>query len=137
MLATPSVRDLERIARAALTFTGLLSLEISALLDATPAAWNGEFDSACDGVVASLKRWGQLDGLGQQLAAHTASLEAVDASQTATPRIQGTARSITRPARLSVGPSIGITRPCSTAPSVRGADGEHPRRSALPHRRKS
>jgi peptide/nickel transport system substrate-binding protein len=31
-------------------------------------------------VVASLKRWGQLDGLGQQLTAHTASLEAVDAS---------------------------------------------------------
>ena len=30
-------------------------------------------------VVASLKRWGQLDGLGQQLTAHTASLEAVDA----------------------------------------------------------
>ena len=36
VLATPSVRDLERIARAALTFTGLLSLEIPALLDATP-----------------------------------------------------------------------------------------------------
>ncbi|MES2197294.1 MAG: ABC transporter substrate-binding protein [Pseudomonadota bacterium] len=30
-------------------------------------------------VVASLKRWGQLDGLGQQLTAHTAALEAVDA----------------------------------------------------------
>jgi peptide/nickel transport system substrate-binding protein len=30
-------------------------------------------------VVASLKRWGQLDGLGQQLTAHTAALEATDA----------------------------------------------------------
>jgi peptide/nickel transport system substrate-binding protein len=29
-------------------------------------------------VVASLKRWGQLDGLGQQLTAHTESLEAAD-----------------------------------------------------------
>jgi peptide/nickel transport system substrate-binding protein len=29
-------------------------------------------------VVASLHRWGQLDGLGQQLMAHTASLEAID-----------------------------------------------------------
>ena len=36
VLATPSVRDLDRIARAALTFTGLLSLDIHALLDATP-----------------------------------------------------------------------------------------------------
>lgn len=30
-------------------------------------------------VVASLKRWGERDGLGQQLMAHTASLEAADA----------------------------------------------------------
>jgi NTE family protein len=36
VLATPSVRDLERLARAALTFTGLLSLDIHALLDTTP-----------------------------------------------------------------------------------------------------
>ena len=36
VLATPSLRDLDRIARAALTFTGLLSLDIPALLDATP-----------------------------------------------------------------------------------------------------
>src|SRR3954447_924948 len=36
VLATPSIRDLDRLARAALTFTGLLSLEIPALLDATP-----------------------------------------------------------------------------------------------------
>jgi NTE family protein len=36
VLATPSIRDLDRIARAALTFTGLLSLEVPALLDATP-----------------------------------------------------------------------------------------------------
>jgi NTE family protein len=36
VLATPSLRDLDRIARAALTFTGLLSLEVPALLDATP-----------------------------------------------------------------------------------------------------
>lgn len=33
-------------------------------------------------VVASLKRWGQRDGLGQQLFANTASLEAVDARTT-------------------------------------------------------
>jgi peptide/nickel transport system substrate-binding protein len=33
-------------------------------------------------VVASLKRWAQRDGLGQQLMAHTASLEAVDAKTT-------------------------------------------------------
>ena len=33
-------------------------------------------------VVASLKRWGQRDGLGQQLFANTASLEAVDAKTT-------------------------------------------------------
>jgi NTE family protein len=36
VLATPSIRDLDRIARAAVTFTGLLSLDIPALLDATP-----------------------------------------------------------------------------------------------------
>jgi NTE family protein len=36
VLASPSLRDLDRIARAALTFTGLLSLDIPALLDATP-----------------------------------------------------------------------------------------------------
>ena len=36
VLATPSIRDLDRIARAALTFTGLLSLDVPALLDATP-----------------------------------------------------------------------------------------------------
>jgi len=36
VLATPSFRDLDRIARAALTFTGLLSLDVPALLDATP-----------------------------------------------------------------------------------------------------
>jgi NTE family protein len=36
VLATPSLRDLDRIVRAALTFTGLLSLDIPALLDATP-----------------------------------------------------------------------------------------------------
>jgi NTE family protein len=36
VLATPSLRDLDRIARAALTFTGLLSLDVPALLDATP-----------------------------------------------------------------------------------------------------
>jgi predicted acylesterase/phospholipase RssA len=36
-MATPSVRDLERLARAALTFTGLLSLDIHALLDTTPS----------------------------------------------------------------------------------------------------
>ena len=36
VMATPSVRDLERLARAALTFTGLLSLDIHALLDTTP-----------------------------------------------------------------------------------------------------
>src|SRR4051812_13840527 len=36
VLATPSLRDLDRIARAALTFPGLLSLDIPALLDATP-----------------------------------------------------------------------------------------------------
>jgi NTE family protein len=36
VLATPSVRDLDRIARAVLTFTGLLSLDVHALLDATP-----------------------------------------------------------------------------------------------------
>ncbi len=36
VLATPSLRDLDRIARAALTFTGLLSLDVPSLLDATP-----------------------------------------------------------------------------------------------------
>jgi NTE family protein len=36
VLATPSIRDLDRIARAALTFTGLLSLDVPSLLDATP-----------------------------------------------------------------------------------------------------
>ena len=36
VLATPSLRDLDRIARAALTFTGLVSLDVPALLDATP-----------------------------------------------------------------------------------------------------
>jgi NTE family protein len=36
VLATPSLRDLERIARGTLTFTGLLSLHVPALLDATP-----------------------------------------------------------------------------------------------------
>ena len=36
VLATPSLRDLERIVRGALNFTGLLSLDIPALLDATP-----------------------------------------------------------------------------------------------------
>ena len=36
VLATPSLRDLDRIARAALNFTGLLSLDVPALLDATP-----------------------------------------------------------------------------------------------------
>ena len=36
VLASPSLRDLDRIARATLTFTGLLSLDVPALLDATP-----------------------------------------------------------------------------------------------------
>jgi len=36
VLATPSIRDLDRIARAVLTFTGLLSLDVPSLLDATP-----------------------------------------------------------------------------------------------------
>jgi NTE family protein len=36
VVATPSLRDLDRIARAALTFTGLCSFDIPALLDATP-----------------------------------------------------------------------------------------------------
>src|ERR1700754_2165011 len=36
VLATPSLRDLERLARGAVTFTGLLSLDIPALLDASP-----------------------------------------------------------------------------------------------------
>src|SRR4051812_40138951 len=36
VLATPSLRDLDRLARAALTFTGLLSLDVPSLLDATP-----------------------------------------------------------------------------------------------------
>ena len=34
----PRCRDLDRIARAALTFTGLLSLDVPSLLDATPLA---------------------------------------------------------------------------------------------------
>src|SRR3954454_14405429 len=36
VLATPSIRDLDRIARAALTFTGLLSPAVPAPLDAPP-----------------------------------------------------------------------------------------------------
>jgi NTE family protein len=36
VLATPSLRDLDRIVRGTLTFTGLLSLHVPALLDATP-----------------------------------------------------------------------------------------------------
>ncbi len=36
VLATPSLRDFERIVRGTLTFTGLLSLHVPALLDATP-----------------------------------------------------------------------------------------------------
>ncbi len=38
VLATPSLRDLERIARGTLNFTGLFSLQIPALLDAAPLA---------------------------------------------------------------------------------------------------
>jgi NTE family protein len=36
VLASPSLRDLDRLARATLTFTGLLSLDVPALLDSTP-----------------------------------------------------------------------------------------------------
>ena len=36
VLATPSLRDLERLAARRLNFTGLLSLDVPALLDATP-----------------------------------------------------------------------------------------------------
>src|SRR3954466_4811125 len=36
VLATPSLRDLERIVRGTLNFTGLLSLHVPALLDASP-----------------------------------------------------------------------------------------------------
>src|SRR4051794_15968787 len=36
VLATPSLRDLERLARGTLNFTGLLSLHVPAFLDATP-----------------------------------------------------------------------------------------------------
>lgn len=42
---------------------------------------DGQAVTAAD-VVASLRRWGQRDGLGQQLMANTASLEAVDAKTT-------------------------------------------------------
>src|SRR3954466_9555700 len=38
VLATPSLRDLERIARGTLNFTGLISLHVPALLDAEPLA---------------------------------------------------------------------------------------------------
>src|SRR3954468_10133694 len=38
VLATPSLRDLERFVRGTLNFTGLLSLHVPALLDATPLA---------------------------------------------------------------------------------------------------
>ena len=38
VLATPSHRDLSRIVRGVANFTGLLSLDIPALLDATPLA---------------------------------------------------------------------------------------------------
>src|SRR5690348_1428045 len=38
VLATPSLRDLERLARGAVNFSGLLSLDIPALLDASPLA---------------------------------------------------------------------------------------------------
>ena len=52
-------------------------------------------------VVASLKRWGQLDGLGQQLTAHTASLEAVDARTVKlTLRMLGTGAGSARQAEL-------------------------------------
>ena len=36
VLATPSLRDLERLARGTLNFTGLFSLDVPALLDAAP-----------------------------------------------------------------------------------------------------
>jgi NTE family protein len=36
VLSSPSLRDLDRIARAALTFTGLVSLDIPSLLDSAP-----------------------------------------------------------------------------------------------------
>src|SRR4051794_7865997 len=36
VLATPSLRDLERIVRGTLNFTGLLTLHVPALLDASP-----------------------------------------------------------------------------------------------------
>src|SRR4051795_6786614 len=36
VLATPSLRDLERLARVLANFTGLVSLDVPALLDATP-----------------------------------------------------------------------------------------------------
>src|SRR5690349_20988545 len=38
VLATPSMRDLERIVRGTLNFTGLFSLNIPALLDPAPLA---------------------------------------------------------------------------------------------------
>jgi len=47
------------LVRDSFWLTGNVAVEVRCqrpLLDATPAAWNGEFDSACDGVVASLKR---------------------------------------------------------------------------------
>src|SRR4051794_20341778 len=38
VLATPSLRDLERLVRGTINFTGLVSLHVPAFLDATPLA---------------------------------------------------------------------------------------------------
>ena len=47
------------LVRDSFFLTGTIAVEVRCqrpLLAATPAAWNAQFDSACDGVVASLKQ---------------------------------------------------------------------------------
>jgi NTE family protein len=55
VLASPSVDDLERLARGLLNFTGLLSLDIPSLLDASPLAGTLERVIAFDRITENLE----------------------------------------------------------------------------------